>query len=129
MNPASELLAALEKDEEKALELFFQEWEVIVRAAIGKRVEMSCCIRLRFPAQAEGEPKTACCLCPIIAVYMYRFNRILANNAYTFAGYALGLSGYQTKQIVQASDGWGKPDHSYLLRLRAPFQHVNQKGD
>ena len=117
MNKASELFAALEQDQEKALERFYKEWDEICNNDAYEQVTTNVSIRLSI----KGRP--AVCLCPIIAVYLQRYGLLKSNGEYQYVAYELDLSFHDTNQIVRASDGWIPEglSASYRVRLLKPF--------
>ena len=122
MNKPSELLAALEQDQENALERFYKEWDEVVNSNLYEHINLQTCSIRVLPVKNV----TFCCVCPIIAVDMHRYglDSPRNNGDYRMVGTALGLSHAQIRGIVNASDGWA-PDPTtdpYYLRLVQPIK-------
>ena len=122
-NKPSQLLAALEQDQEKALERFYADWDKMVGSDTYKFITWPT-LRLSLKSRPEV------CLCPIIAVYLQRYGTVKNNGDYRSVGIALDLSHADTNRIASASDGYIRSElQPYKERLFRALKGERKEQD
>ena len=111
---ASELLLGLEKDQEKALERFFKDWDEIVKTCEVTVVHEV--IRVYIGHK---------CHCPIIAVYFHRYKSERGNDEAIRIGVDwLGLAAVTAGHLMTAADldfSKNRTIKGYRQRLLKPY--------
>ena len=129
MNKTSELFAALETDQEKALERFYKDWAEIANNDDYEIVVGARNIRIMLKKRPLDH------LCPIVAVYIQRHSpgdrsigKGPSNVDYLRIAIALDLSFADASALGKAADGYAEEKYRpYRERLLKPFNANNKR--